>query len=79
MQLRRRLLAVLTLVVATAATAAVSSCAVVRPWERARLATQVMTRGASVEEAMIERTFLEAREGASGGSAVGAGGGCACN
>lgn len=76
MQLRHAVLAALTLGAVTATT---SSCVVVKPWERARLATQVMTRGAGIEEAMIERTFLEAREGASGGSAVGAGGGCACN
>jgi hypothetical protein len=56
-----------------------SGCVVVRPWERERLAKRVMSRGDRVEEAMCERTFLEAREGASGGSAVGAGGGCACN
>ena len=56
-----------------------SSCAVVRPWERERLATGVMSRTANVEEAICERTFFESREGATGGSAVGAGGGCACN
>lgn len=60
-------------------TFSVSGCAVVKPWQRGRLAKQVMSRGDRVGEAMCERTFLEAREGATGGSEVGAGGGCACN
>ena len=55
------------------------SCVVVKPWERERMATLVMTRGADIEESMIERTFLESREAAAGGSAAGKGGGCACN
>ncbi len=56
-----------------------SGCVMVKPWERGRLATLVMSRGASIGEAMVERTFLESREGATGGSSTGAGGGCACN
>jgi len=38
-----------------------------------------MSRTARPEEATCERTFFESREGATGGHAVGAGGGCACN
>jgi hypothetical protein len=56
-----------------------SSCVVVKPWERERMASLVMSRGADIEESMIERTFLESREAAAGGSAAGKGGGCACN
>ena len=70
-------LATLGLLLATAAMA--SGCVNVKAWERGRMASLVMSRGPDVEEAMIERTFLESREGASGGSAAGAGGGCACN
>ncbi len=54
-------------------------CVNVKAWERGRMATLCMSRGPDVEEAMIERTFLESREGSSGGSAAAAGGGCACN
>ncbi len=54
-------------------------CATVRPWQRQHLATDVMSRTARPEEATCERTFFESREGATGGHAVGAGGGCACN
>lgn len=70
--------------VALAATGALflaffTGCVNVKAWERGRMATNVMTRGPDIEEAMIERTFLESREASSGGSAAGAGGGCACN
>lgn len=56
-----------------------TGCVNVKAWERGRMATLCMSRGPDVEEAMIERTFLESREGSSGGSAAAAGGGCACN
>ncbi|MEQ9495629.1 MAG: DUF4266 domain-containing protein [Deltaproteobacteria bacterium] len=56
-----------------------AGCVNVKAWERGRMATAVMTRGPDIEEAMVERTFLESREASSGGSAAGAGGGCACN
>ncbi len=51
----------------------------VKPWERAILAKQVMQGDEDLGEASCERTFIEAREGSTGGNAVGAGGGCACN
>ena len=55
------------------------ACATVRPWQRGHLASGVMSRSVRTGEATCERTFLESREGATGGDAVGAGGGCACN
>lgn len=55
-----------------------SGCATVKPYEREALADQIMTFDASSEEQMMERHFLETREGSSGGTG-GAGGGCACN
>ena len=74
---RWKLLAIITLVLSPSFAA--PGCAVVRPWERGRLAKRVMSRSVRMGEAMCERTFLEAREGATGGHAAGAGGGCACN
>jgi hypothetical protein len=76
---RRTAFAVATLGLLVATAALASGCVNVKAWERGRMASNVMSRGPDVEEAMIERTFLESREGASGGSAAGAGGGCACN
>ncbi|MCA9548794.1 MAG: DUF4266 domain-containing protein [Myxococcales bacterium] len=76
---RRTAMAVATLGLLAATAAMASGCVNVKAWERGRMASLVMSRGPDVEEAMIERTFLESREGSSGGSAAGAGGGCACN
>ena len=69
----------LVLLVPFTAASLLSGCAVVRPWQRAYLAKRVMVQTIRVEEARCERTFFESREGATGGFAVGPGGGCACN
>jgi len=76
---RRLVMAGATAVVLLGMAFMATGCVNVKAWERGRMATLCMTRGPDVEEAMIERTFLESREGSSGGSAAAAGGGCACN
>ncbi len=53
-------------------------CTTVKPYEREHLADRVMQFDAFAEEVMLERHFLETREGSIGGNG-GAGGGCACN
>jgi hypothetical protein len=47
----------------------------VRPYEKEHLADSIMA--SSMDEAMRELKWLDAREGSTGG-AGGAGGGCAC-
>ena len=74
LRLRVEMLLVLSVLVGS-----FGGCATVRPWQRQQLATAVMSESERPGEAMCERTFLESREGATGGSSVGAGGGCACN
>ncbi len=76
---RRLVMAGATAVVLLGVAFMATGCVNVKAWQRGRMATLCMTRGPDVEEAMIERTFLESREGSSGGSAAAAGGGCACN
>ena len=56
-----------------------TGCATLRPWQRQHLASRVMSQTVRPAEATCERTFLESREGATGGNAAGASGGCACN
>jgi len=55
-----------------------NGCVVVKPYERELLAEKIMNFDAAVEERVMERHFLETREGSIGGHG-GAGGGCACN
>jgi len=55
--------------------ALVAGCSTVRPYEKEHLADSVMA--SSMDEAMRELKWLDAREGSTGG-AGGAGGGCAC-
>jgi len=55
-----------------------SGCVVVKPWERGRLATAVMSRAADAEEQAFEHTVLQARQG-SGAGGTGIGAGCGCN
>lgn len=76
---RRLVMGGATVAVLLATAVFAGGCVNVKAWERGRMATLCMTRGPDIEEAMIERTFLESREGSSGGSAAAAGGGCACN
>ncbi|HEX9654855.1 MAG TPA: DUF4266 domain-containing protein [bacterium] len=56
----------------------VIGCATVRPYEREFLADRIMSFEANREEVVMERHFIETREGSMGGYG-GAGGGCACN
>jgi hypothetical protein len=53
-------------------------CAAVKPYQREYLADPIMSFEANKEERMMERHFIETREGSIGGYG-GAGGGCACN
>jgi Domain of unknown function (DUF4266) len=52
-------------------------CATVQPWERGRLADPQMKFNEDASLAAYEAHWLEAREGAAGGSGVQAGG-CGC-
>lgn len=55
-----------------------NGCAAVRPYEREYLADRIMRFDSDREEMVMERHFIETREGSIGGFG-GAGGGCACN
>jgi hypothetical protein len=60
------------------ALAACAGCEQVKPWQRGRLADQVMNADRDpIGQAMNEHIFFS-REAASGGRGVG-GGGCGCN
>jgi hypothetical protein len=56
----------------------VPGCATVRPYERERLSSRIMTFDADAKALARRTKSLEAREGSTGGVG-GAGGGCACS
>jgi len=68
-------LLLLSIVAAMALTGA--ACATVQPWERGRLADPQMKFDDDAALAAYLAHWLEAREGAAGGSGV-QGGGCGC-
>jgi len=55
-----------------------NGCVAIKPYERELLADRVMDFDSIDEERVMERHFLETREGSVGGHG-GSGGGCACN
>ena len=57
---------------------ATSGCIRVKPWERDILANKIMTFDAEQDEATLDHTYYNAREGTAGGFDAG-GGGCGCN
>lgn len=67
-----------SLILMLVALGCVIGCATVRPYEREFLADRIMSFEANKEEVVMERHFIETREGSMGGYG-GAGGGCACN
>ena len=52
-------------------------CAVVKPYEREKLADPIMDPESPVRKQKLERKFQSTREGSAGGG-TGAGGGCGC-
>lgn len=56
---------------------AVSGCAVVRSYEREKLADPIMERQDQFAKQTLEQKFFSTREGSIGGAA-GIGGGCGC-
>ena len=52
-------------------------CAVVKPYEREKLADPIMDPESPVAKQTLERKFQSTREGSSGGG-TGSGGGCGC-
>jgi hypothetical protein len=55
-----------------------TGCATVRPYQRERLSSRIMSFDADAKALARRTKSLDAREGSTGGTG-GAGGGCACN
>ncbi len=55
----------------------VFSCAVVKPWERQKLADPIMEPESQFAKQKLDEKFFSTREGSMGGSG-GIGGGCGC-
>ena len=55
-----------------------TGCAVVRPYEREKLADPIMERQNQFAKQTLEQKFFSTREGSIGG-ASGIGGGCGCS
>jgi hypothetical protein len=57
---------------------ALLSCTTVEPWDRGRLAHDVMAWDTDPLKASLDNHIYHSKEGSSGGGAA-AGGGCGCN
>jgi hypothetical protein len=55
-----------------------SGCVAVQPWERGKLASEVMAASPDPQELKLDGHVHEYREGSIGGAGV-SGGGCGCN
>ena len=66
------------LLIFLAATAVLSGCADVQPWEKEYLADPIMQFDYNREETAVRDHFLATREGSTGGFGA-SGGGCGCN
>ena len=55
----------------------VSSCVVVKPWEREKLADPIMEPKSQFAKQKLDAKFFSSREGSIGGT-DGIGGGCGC-
>ena len=67
----------LQLILACGMLAALEGCAVVKGYEREKLADPIMERANQFSKQSLEQKFFSTREGSIGG-AVGIGGGCGC-
>jgi len=67
----------LQLILACGLLAVLEGCAVVKGYEREKLADPIMERGNQFSKQSLEQKFFSTREGSIGG-AVGIGGGCGC-
>lgn len=55
----------------------ITSCIVVKPWEREQLADPIMEPKSQFSKQKLDEKFFSSREGSMGGSG-GIGGGCGC-
>lgn len=58
-------------------TIGISGCAVVKPYQREKLADPIMDPGGHFSKQTLEQKFFSTREGSIGGG-TGVGGGCGC-
>ena len=75
---RKTLHRVMTLAALAVALGALSGCAVVKPWERGRLAERHMQIPPTKGEAYLDQHVATSKESAAGGTSL-EGGGCGCN